>query len=436
MRNLHKNFVITAISMKVFKFGGASLENEVRIRNVAGILTDYSQDSLLVVVSAIGKTTNDLEKVVEDYYQRRRGTAARNLFNITEKHLQLAAKLIPAENNSVFEQIRRLNHEMEWLLGEKPYKPYDYYYDQIVSKGELFSSLIVSAFLVQEGLPAHWLDARNVIRTDDTFRDGRVNWKASQQQMDTLVKPYLTKGKIMITQGFIGSSEEPATTTLGREGSDYSAALFANMLNAESLIIWKDVEGLKNADPKLFTDTQPIAEVNYNEVIEMAYYGAHVIHPKTIKPLQNKGIPLYVKCFLNKTLPGTTIHETNHTIRLPAIIVLKKDQVLITVTSRDFSFITEENLSTLYTIFNELKIKLNLMQSGAISFSCCIDRNTGKIEQLMKTLHKDFQITYHEGLELLTVRHYENGIVDKLSGGKEVLLEQRSPLTIQRILKA
>lgn len=422
--------------MKVLKFGGASLESEERIKNVACILTDYSSEPLVVVVSAMGHTTNDLEQVVEDYYLRKRGTAARLLFNVTEQHLQLAARLIPDEDNEVFNQIRRLNHEMEWLLGERPYKPYDYYYDQIVSKGELFSSLIVSAFLVQEGLPAQWLDARQIIRTDDTFRDGSVNWEATQEQMNTLVKPFLTTPKIMVTQGFIGSTEAQATTTLGRDGSDYSAALFANMINAESLIIWKDVEALKNADPKLFDDTQDIAEVNYNEVIEMAYYGAHVIHPKTIKPLQNKGIPLYVKCFLNKALPGTAIHETNGSIKLPAVIVLKKNQVLITVTSRDFSFITEANMSKLYTVFNELKIKLNLMQSGAINFSCCIDQNTEKIERLMKTLHKDFKVTCSEGLELLTVRHYENGIVDRLSGRKKILLEQRSPITIQRVLKA
>lgn len=422
--------------MHVFKFGGASVENEERIRNVARILKAYTGNSLVVVVSAMAKTTNELEKVVEHYYLRQRETAATLLFTITERHLQLARHLIPDEHNTVFEQLRQLTHELEWQLGEKPYQPYDYYYDQIVSRGELFSSLIINAYFAQEGLPAHWLDARSVLRTDDTFRDGRIQWNISQHQMNELVKPMLASGKIVVTQGFIGSTEEGSTVTLGREGSDYTAALFANMLDAESLVIWKDVEGLKNADPKLFSDTQNIAEVNYNEVIEMAYYGAQVIHPKTIKPLQNKGIPLFVKCFLNAELPGTIIHETHAAIKLPAVIVLKQKQVLITVTSRDFSFITEENLSKLYTIFNDLKIKLNLMQNGAISFSCCIDQNAEKIERLIKTLHKDFKITYHEGLELLTVRHYENGIVDKLTNGKRILLEQRSPQTIQRILKA
>ncbi|MGH2642919.1 MAG: aspartate kinase, partial [Chitinophagaceae bacterium] len=326
-------------------------------------------------------------------------------------------------------------HEMEWQLGEKPYKPYDYYYDQLVSRGELFSSIIMADFLAQEGLPNQWIDARSVIRTDNTYRDGRIQWDITQQQMNERVKPLIEKNKLILTQGFIGSTEEGATTTLGREGSDYTAALFANMLDADSLSIWKDVEGLKNADPKLFSDTINIDEINYNEVIEMAYYGAQVIHPKTIKPLQNKNIPLYVKCFLNKALPGTIIHRENGAAKIPPVIVLKKNQALITVSTRDFSFITEENLSKLYNVFSDLRIKLNLMQNGAISLSCCIDQNAEKIEKLIKSLHPDFVISYHEGLELLTVRHYENGIADKISGDKRILLEQKSPQTIQRVLK-
>jgi aspartate kinase len=422
-------------SMKVFKFGGASLESAERIYNVAEILRDYQGEPLLVVVSAMGKTTNDLEKVVEYYYRRLRETAARSLNTLVEKHLQLAQRLLK-KDEAAFGSLRHLYHEMEWQLGEKPYKPYDYYYDQLVSRGELFSSIIISAFLNQEGLNNQWLDARTVIRTDDTYRDGRIQWNMAQQQINEKVKPLFKKNNLILTQGFIGSTEEGTTITLGREGSDYTAALFANMLDAESLSIWKDVEGLKNADPKLFNNTIPINEINYGEVIEMAYYGAQVIHPKTIKPLQNKNIPLYVKCFLNKSLPGTIIHQENGAAKIPPVIVLKKNQALITVSTKDFSFITEENLSKLYNIFYGLRIKLNLMQNGAISFSCCIDQNAEKIERLIKSLHPDFVISYHEGLELLTIRHYENGIADKLSTGKRILLEQKSPQTIQRVLKA
>lgn len=423
--------------MKVFKFGGASLESIERIKNVADILRDFQGEPLVVVVSAMGKTTNELEKVAEHYYRRQRETASQLLYSIQNRHLQLAHQLIHDHGNPLFGQLRKLNAEMEWQLGEKPYEPYDYYYDQIVSKGEVMSSLIAHAFFGQEGLVSQWLDAREVMRTDDTFRDGRILWEETQSQIDQKVKPLLKNAGILISQGFIGSTETGDTTTLGREGSDYTAAIFANMLDAESLSIWKDVEGLKNADPRLFNDTVHIREVNYNEVIEMAYYGAQVIHPKTIKPLQNKNIPLLVKCFLDKSLPGTLIHGTNGTLKLPPVIVLKQKQVLITVTTRDFSFISEENLSAIYTIFHDLKIKPNLMQSGAISFSCCIDQDAEKVEKLIKTLYSRFKITYHEGLELLTVRHWtkENGLVERLTRSKHILLEQKSPQTIQMVLQ-
>jgi len=420
--------------IKIFKFGGASIETVERVHQVARILQDHLGEPLVAVISAMGKTTNDLEKVAEHYYRRQRETAAQLLNSIRDRHLQFASRLI-GDNDPVFEQLRQICHKMEWQLGEKPYQSYDYYYDQLVSQGEMFSSLILAAFLNRSGIPARWLDVREVIQTDDTFRDGRIQWQATQDRMNEKVKPLFARHSLIITQGFIGATKEGAITTLGREGSDYSAAIFANMLDAESLSIWKDVEGLKNADPKLFEDTIPIDEVNYNEVIEMAYYGAQVIHPKTIKPLQNKKIPLYVKCFLDKELPGTVIHHTDGLAKLPPIIVFKKGQVLITVTTRDFSFITEENLSKLYNIFHDLRIKLNLMQNGAISFSCCIDQNAEKIEQLIRTLHQDFNITYNEGLELLTVRHYENGIIDKLINGKRILLEQKSPQTVQLVLK-
>lgn len=422
--------------MKVFKFGGASLESIERIKNVAEILRDFQDEPLVVVVSAIGKTTNELEKVVEHYYRRQRETASQLLYSIQNRHLQLASQLIPDHSNPLFDQLRRLNTDMEWQLGEKPYQSYDYYYDQIVSKGELMSSLIAHALFCQEGLCSQWLDAREVIRTDDTFRDGKILWEETRLQMEQKVKPLLKNAGILISQGFIGSAETGATTTLGREGSDYSAAIFANMLGAESLSIWKDVEGLKNADPRLFNDTVHIQEVNYNEVIEMAYYGAQVIHPKTIKPLQNKNIPLLVKCFLDKSLPGTVINGNNGTLKLPPVIVLKQKQVLITVTTRDFSFISEENLSAIYTIFHDLKIKPNLMQSGAISFSCCIDQNAEKVEKLIKTLYSRFKITYHEGLELLTIRHWadENELIERLIKGKHILLEQKSPQTIQMVI--
>ncbi|HEY0609012.1 MAG TPA: aspartate kinase, partial [Chitinophaga sp.] len=303
------------------------------------------------------------------------------------------------------------------------------------SLGELLSTAIVSAWFNQAGIKNTWLDVRDIFRTDDNFRDANIDWAITQRNITEKVLPLFNDSDIVVTQGFIGSTDQNESVTLGREGSDYSAAVFANMLDAESQTIWKDVEGLKNADPKLFPNTINIPEISYSEVIEMAYYGAQVIHPKTIKPLQNKQIPLFVKCFLNKDLPGTVIREEVDHTQLPPIIVLKKNQVLITVTSRDYAFITEDKISDIYDIFHDLKIKINLMQNAAISFSCCIDNNPEKIEQLIKTLHHDFKLAYNEGLELLTVRYFRNGLLEELSNGRTVLLEQKSLITVQRILK-
>lgn len=422
--------------MKVFKFGGASLENAERIRNVGNILKSFPDEPLLVVISAMGKTTNELEKVAENYFRRKREIAAQLLHNIRQQHWEVAVELLGTEDDSLFDEYRQFFAETEWILGNKPYHAYDYYYDQIVSLGEMLSSLLLSAYLKKEKCLNKWVDVRDIIRTDDTYRDGNIDWEFTQQQVTRRVEPLFSETSLIITQGFIGATAENNTTTLGREGSDYTAAVFTNMLNAESLSIWKDVDGLKNADPKLFEDTVNIAEINYREVIEMAYYGAQVIHPKTIKPLQNKKIPLYVKCFLNKDLPGTLIHEDADIRNLPPIIVLKQNQMLLTLGSRDFSFVTEDKLSDIYDIFHALKIKINLMQNGAISFSCCIEHNAEKIESLIKKLHQDFTVSYDEGLQLLTVRHYQPELVERLAGDKAVLLEQRSGQTVQIVLKS
>ncbi|MVT08699.1 aspartate kinase [Chitinophaga tropicalis] len=421
--------------MKVFKFGGASLESVERIQQVAAIVQSFSDQQLLIVISAMGKTTNELEKVAHNFYLRKREIAAQLLSNIEQQHLEIAEKLLGNRENPLFDQLQQFFTEAEWTLGEKPVRSYDYYYDQLVSLGELLSTAIVSAYFNQAAINNTWVDVRDVFRTDDTFREANINWEVTQQQVNERILPLFKQTNIVITQGFIGSTDQNESVTLGREGSDYSAAVFANMLNAESQTIWKDVEGLKNADPKLFPNTINIPEISFSEVIEISYYGAQVIHPKTIKPLQNKQIPLYVKSFLNKDLPGTVIREEVDNKHLPPIIVLKKNQVLLTITSRNFDFITEDRISDIYEMFHKLKIKINLMQNAAISFSCCIDHNSEKIELLMKALHNDFKISYHEGLELLTVRYNQDGMLEELSKGRNVLLEQRSPVTIQRVLK-
>jgi aspartate kinase len=421
--------------MKVFKFGGASLESVERIQQVAAIVQSFPDQPLLIVISAMGKTTNELEKVARNFYLRKREIAAQLLHNVEQQHLEVADKLLGTRDNPVFTQLQQFFTEAEWTLGEKPGRSYDYYYDQLVSLGELLSTAIVSAYFNLAGVNNIWQDVRDVFRTDDTFRDANIDWDVTGQNINEKVLPLFKKTNIVITQGFIGSTDQNESVTLGREGSDYSAAVFANLLNAESQTIWKDVEGLKNADPKLFPNTINIPEITYSEVIEMAYYGAQVIHPKTIKPLQNKQIPLYVKSFLNKDLPGTVIKEETDIKQLPPIIVLKKNQVLLTITSRNFDFITEDRISGIYERFHKLKIKINLMQNAAISFSCCIDNSPEKIEQLMKELHNDFKLSYNEGLELLTVRYNQNGMLDELCKDRTVLLEQRSLITIQCLLK-
>lgn len=421
--------------MKVFKFGGASLESVERIRQVAQIVQSFPDEKLLIVISAMAKTTNELEKVAQNFFLRKREIAAQLLFNIEEQHVNVAEALLGTKDHPLFIQLQQFFTEAEWTLGEKPLRTYDYYYDQLVSLGELLSTSIVSAFFNNVGIHNTWLDVRDIFRTDDNFRDANIDWIYTQRQVTEKVVPLFNNTNIVITQGFIGSTDQNESVTLGREGSDYSAAVFANMLDAESQTIWKDVEGLKNADPKLFPNTVNIPEISYSEVIEMAYYGAQVIHPKTIKPLQNKQIPLLVKCFLDKNLPGTIIRETADVKQLPPIIVLKKNQVLLNITSKDYSFITEDKISDIYEIFHGLKVKINLMQNGAINFSCCIDNNPEKIELLIKTLHEQFKIVYNEGLELLTVRYYQTGLLEELSDGHTILLEQRSTATIQRLWK-
>ncbi len=421
--------------MKVFKFGGAALKDTEGLKNAASIISKHTKEPLVVVVSAMGQTTNKLEKIVEHYYRHQRETASQLLYSIQHKSNKAASLLIDDPQHPVFNELYQLYAEMKWLLGEKAYQPYDYYYDQLVSLGEIISSLILNAYLNKMGIQSKWLDVRKVFCTDDTYRDARINWEISQKQVSEKVAPLLKKYPVIVTQGFIGSTTEGKTTTLGREGSDFSAALFANMLDAKSLTIWKDVEGLKNADPRIFKDSLFIDRISYNEVIEMAYYGAHVIHPKTIKPLQNKGIPLLVKCFLDAALPGTVVNNQNGTEHLPPIIVLKKKQVLITVITKDFSFISEENLSALYNIFYQLKIKPNLMQTGAISCSFCIDQRADKIEILIKALHSRFKISYNESLEILTIRHYESEMIHRLTEDRQILLEQKSPQTIQLVLR-
>ena len=420
--------------MNVFKFGGTSVNSVERIKNVAGILKNYPGEKLLIVISAMGKTTNALEKVVDTFFAGKKEEALELFNGVKQNHLTTAKYLLVTNYNESAKQLNNFFTEAEWLLHDKPVRDYDYYYDQVVCVGELLSTAIVSAYLNEAGIKNTWMDVRDIIRTDDNFRDANIEWDITQNNITNTILPLFNETNIVMTQGFIGSTDENESTTLGREGSDYTAAVFANMLNAKSQTIWKDVVSVMNADPKEFPDAQPIHELNYDEVIEMAYYGAQVIHPKTIKPLQNKGIPLYVKCFLNPALEGTYIHDGS--IKgLPPIFVIKQNQVLLHLHSQDFSFVGEKPISRLYQILAEIKIKPNLLQSGAVSLMMCLDDRADKIEKLAMAASEIFDVQVEKGLILLTIRHYNKTILEEMTVGKEIVLKQQSPETVQVLMK-
>jgi aspartate kinase len=422
--------VIINSVMKVFKFGGASINSIERIENVGKIIKQYPNEKILIIISAMGKTTNALEKVVDAFFEGKQKDALDHFETIKNEHNYILEQLTQKDSSV----LKDFYTEIEWLLHDKPVREYDYYYDQIVCSGELISTAMVSAYFNAVGIKNNWVDVRDILRTDDNFRDAGVNWDFTEQKIEEIILPLFNKANLVITQGFIGATDENESTTLGREGSDYSAAIFANMLNAQSQTIWKDVEGVMNADPKEFTDAKIIDYLSYNEVIEMAYYGAQVIHPKTIKPLQNKQIPLHVKCFLNADLPGTTI-SNKPVHNLPPIIVLKDKQALLQLSSKDFSFVGEEYVSKLYELLSTLKIKPNLTQNGAISILCCLDDKPEKIEKLALAASEYFDVVVEKKLTLLTIRHYTKEKFDALVSGKEVILTQRTEETIQVLMR-
>ena len=420
--------------MLVFKFGGVSVNSVDRIKNVANILKQFPDQKILVVISAMGKTTNALEKVVDAFYSGNKDAALELFEQVKKQHLNTAKYLLVTHSLACEEQLKIFFTEAEWLLHDKPVRDYDYYYDQVVCVGELLSTTIISYYLNEGGINNEWMDVRDIFRTDDNFRDAIINWEVTGSKVQDSAVHLFNETNIVLTQGFIGATDENESTTLGREGSDYSAAVFANLLDAESLTIWKDVPGVMNADPKQFPDAVEIHELNYNEVIEMAYYGAQVIHPKTIKPLQNKEIPMYVKCFLDPSLPGTYIH-TKSLKGLPPIIVVKEKQVMLELISKDFSFVEEKPIGELFHLFEKIKIKPNLTQNGAISMICVLDDRPDKIEKLALEASAIFDVKLTRDLTLLTIRHYTKDIYEKLAAGRKTLLQQRTTDTVQALLQ-
>jgi aspartate kinase len=419
--------------MQVFKFGGASVKDSASVRNVLAILKKVVKGPTALVVSAMGKSTNKLEEISKAYFFKE-GNAFALLEELKTFHLEIADALFEDKKNRLFEELNNVFVEIQWALEEEPAYSYDQHYDQIVCQGEILSTKIISAYLNEQGLKNKWLDARGLIQTDNTYREGKVNYELSeklvQDEFDSVFKQY----QLLVTQGFIGGTSENFSTTLGREGSDYTAALLAYFTNARQVVIWKDVAGVLNADPRYFRNAKKIDALSYHDAIELTYYGASVIHPKTIKPLQNKNIPLYVRSFLDPDAPGTVIGEGEKRYQVSSYI-FKTNQILLSIQSKDFSFIAEDNLSEIFRSFSKFNVRVNVMQNSAISFSVCVDDEPYKIQQLISELQLHYSVLYNSGVQLMTVRNYNQDILNKLSEKKVILLEQRSRHTCQLVMK-
>lgn len=418
--------------MKVFKFGGASVKNADAIRNITNILQDYKSEQLVIVISALGKMTNALEDVMNAYFHQTDDLQEKVNF-VRKYHFDVIDDLFE-QNHEVYAKVNAWFDEIETFVNQPISDAYDCIYDQLVSKGELLSTTIVQQYLNESGLSANWIDARQLIHTDDTYREGKVDWEATPAQFNSIVSPMLSEG-FVVTQGFIGSNKEGKTVTLGREGSDYTAAIAAYCLDAENMTVWKDVPGILTADPRLFKNVTKLDRLSFREAIEMTYYGAKVIHPKTIKPLQNKSIPLMVKSFINPKGEGTMISE-NLQSAYPPVVVVEKNQALIQVARKDFSFVDEESLSKLFHLFAQHRIKVNMMQNTAIGFSICINNVPERVSGLMRDLRKRYKVFKDDNnVELITVRHYHENMLEQLKQGKMLLLEERLPDTSKMVLK-
>ncbi|QJD97752.1 aspartate kinase [Mucilaginibacter robiniae] len=417
--------------MQVFKFGGASVKDAAGVSNLAHIVKQFAHEQLIVVVSAMGKTTNGLEKLAKAYFYQTDNI--QELYEeIKQYHFSIMHELFDS-SSPVFDEIANTFVEIDWMLEDEPQDSFDFIYDQLVSIGELLSTRIVNAYLQQAGIASQWLDIRGYIHTDNSYREGVVDWDKTCQVIQKDIPALLQKG-LVVTQGFLGGTSENFTTTLGREGSDYTASIIASCLQAESVTTWKDVSGVLNADPKLFADTIKFDSLSYNEAMEMTYYGATVIHPKTIKPLQNTGIPLLVKPFNNPDAPGTIISEVSVQQYDKPIIIVKRNQVLLSIAAKDHSFISENHLSFVYNLFAKNQVKINVLQTSALSLSVCFDYQDMRFEPLLQQLTTSFKVKYNQHLTLLTLRHYQPNTIHELTSGKTVLLEQLSRNTAQLVM--
>src|SRR6056297_752040 len=417
--------------MIVYKFGGASVKDANGVKNLFRIIKSVS-DKLIIVVSAFGKTTNALEDILSLSYDNV-SLAKDKLKNLFLYHYRIMDELFDNKAHPIFEIIKSLFHDLEKNIEKTTYENFDQKYDQVISFGEIFSTKIISEYLKITGFDNQWVDIREKLATDTTFRDAKVVFIKSEGNIQSSFN--FKTVEAYVTQGFIGGTEEGLSTTLGREGSDYTAALLANFLNAKEVIVWKDVEGVLNADPQYFTNTFKLNRLSYQETVEMAYFGAKVIHPKTIKPLHNKNIPLLVKSFINPQGEGTVIQCFDAYDENLPVIILKKHQVLVSLFPKDLSFVIEDELSKIFRYLSDNKIKINLIQNSAISFSFCFDNTNNKVQQLIELLKEDYKVLYNDQLELLTIRHYTAEAIAEVTNGRKIYIEQRSRHTAHFVIK-
>lgn len=421
----------TYLVMLIFKFGGASVKNADAVRNIVGILKDH-KGQIIVVISAMGKTTNNLERIIDCYVNRDGDGLTRELAVLKDYHYEIVDALFDNKKQPVFGEIDKVFGELDRKLDKEPSLNYDHDYDQIICFGELLSTKIITHYLRSHKIKAEWKDVRFSIKTNNTYREARVNWDVTRE----LVKEHFQFGEnqILVTQGFLGSTLDNITTTLGREGSDFTGAVLAHVLKAKKLVIWKDVPGVLNADPKWFDETVLLPELSYLDAIELAYYGASVIHPKTIKPLQNKNINLHVKSFENPEAEGTVISNVVYEKLVPSFI-FKMDQVLIRISPKDFSFIAEDHLQTIFGILSDNRVKINLMQNSALKFLLCINNDKRKLPKVIDQLETDFKVSYETGLELITIRYFDESTIERVMINKELILEHRDKKNIQLIVR-
>jgi aspartate kinase len=416
--------------MRIFKFGGASVKDADGIKNVFSVLEKVGHEDTLLVISAMGKTTNALELVIKNYFEKSNELHS-SLQEVRKYHNQILLDLFDDEEHDVFYAVNSHFADLEYFIRSNKSPNYNFVYDQVVSFGEIVSTTIVSHYFNHAGLKNNWIDVRNFIKTNNNYRDADLDWERTQQLISKGVK----KKALNITQGFLGSDENNFTTTLGREGSDYTAAIFAYCLNAESVTIWKDVPGVLNADPRYFDNAVLLNQISYREAIELAFYGASVIHPKTLQPLQKKEIPLFVKSFVNPLLPGTSVSKGEDLEPKTPCFIVKKDQLLLSLSSIDFSFIMEENISEIFALLHQYKIKTSLIQNSAISFSVCLEDKFGNFNELKNILSKKFKISYNENVSLYTIRHFDEKASKMVEKGKDVLVKQISRETMQIVTK-